>query len=135
MLAGCRAIVRATYVDQPSGLAITLGVAAFTDEGAAGRAAGRLPRGDKATPGLRALPFPVSVVARFGDAARQRGTSRQRGPYLVLATIGYADGRPAAKMPQRQEEAFAIAPQLADAVLGPLAPPARPDCEAPGWRC
>jgi hypothetical protein len=75
------------------------------------------------------------VAARFGDAARQVAVTRHRGPYVVIATIGYADGRPAAKIKQKQGYLNAVAPQLADAVLGPLATPARPDCSSPEWSC
>lgn len=132
-LPACRAVLRATYLDQLQGLAITIGVAAFSDAGTAGRAAARLPRSGGG--GLRALAFPGSVAARFDDPARQTSAVRQRGPYVVLSTIGYADGRPAARARQKQADLFAIAPQLADAVLTPLATPARPGCGIEGWSC
>jgi hypothetical protein len=132
---GCQAVLRATYLDQLQGLAITVGVVAFPDERSATAAAGRLPSGEKAVPGLRALPFPGSVVARFGDAARQVGAVRHQGPYVVLATIGYADGRPAARIKRKQGYLNEVVPQPAERILGALATPARPDCSSPEWSC
>jgi hypothetical protein len=133
--AGCRAMLRATYLDQLQGLAITVGVAAFPDARSAARAAARLPADDTAVPGLRALAFPGSVTARFGDAARQVGAVRHQGPYVVLATIGYADGRPAALTKQTQAYLSEVVPQPAERILSSLAAPARPDCSSPEWSC
>jgi hypothetical protein len=128
---GCRGALRATYLDQLQGLAITVGVVAFPDERSAALAKAKLPR----TPGLRTLALPGSVVARFTDAARQTSVARQNGPYVVLAAIGYADGRPAAKAKQRQTDLYTIAPQLAEAVLTPLATRAPVDCTQETWSC
>ena len=127
----CRGALRATYLDQLQGLAITVGVVAFPDERSAALAKAKLPK----TPGLRTLPLPGSVVARFTDTARQTSVARQSGPYIVLATIGYADGRPAAKAKQRQTDLYTIAPQLAEAVLNPLAARAPVDCARETWSC
>jgi hypothetical protein len=132
---GCRAVIRATYLDQLQGLAITVGVAAFRDERKAGEAATRLPPGARPAPGLRALPFADSVVSRFDDVARQSAAVRHRGPYVVIATIGYADGRPAGGAKQKQDYLDAVAPQLAESVLGSLTTPARPDCSSAEWSC
>jgi hypothetical protein len=129
---GCRGALRATYLDQLAGLAITVGVVAFPDERAAALAKAKLPR---TTPGLRTLALPGSVVARFTDAARQTSVARQGGPYIVLATIGYADGRPAAKAKQKQTDLYTIAPQLAEAVLNRLAARASVDCTQETWSC
>jgi hypothetical protein len=128
---GCRAALRATYLDQLQGLAITVGVVAFPDDRSAAQAKSRLPK----TPGLRALALPGSVVSRFGDSARQNSVARQSGPYVVLAVIGYADGRPAAKTKQKQTDLYTIAPQLAEAVLTPLAARAAVDCSQEVWSC
>jgi hypothetical protein len=129
---GCRGALRATYLDQLQGLAITVGVVAFPDERSAALAKSRLPK----TPGLRTLALPGSVVARFTDTARQTSVARQAGPYIVLAAIGYADGRPAAKAKQEQTDLYAIAPQLADGVLTPLAARRAVDCAQKAvWSC
>jgi hypothetical protein len=129
---GCRGALRATYLDQLQGLAITVGVVAFPDERSAALVRSKLPK----TPKVRPLALPGSVVARFTDAARQTSVARQGGPYVVLAAIGYADGRPATKVKQEQTDLYTIAPQLAEAVLTPLA--ARPpvDCAKKAiWSC
>lgn len=129
---GCRGALRATYLDQLQGLAVTVGVVAFPDDRSAALAKAKLPR----TPALRTLALPGSVVARFTDAARQTSVARQGGPYIVLAAIGYADGRPTTKTKQEQTDLYAIAPQLADAVLSPLAARPAVDCAQKAvWSC
>ena len=130
---GCRGALRATYLDQLQGLAITVGVVAFPNERSAALAKAKLPR----TPGVRTLALPGSVVAHFTDAARQTSVAKQGGPYVVLAAIGYADGRPAAPAKQEQQtDLYTIAPQLADAVLTPLAARPKVDCAQKAvWSC
>ncbi|MFI0452876.1 hypothetical protein [Actinomadura sp. 6N118] len=131
---GCRAVLRAVYLDEPQGLAIAVGVAVFPDVQAARAAAAAFPNRSP-RPGLRALPFPGSVTARFGDAARQTAAVRQRGPYVVAATVGYVDGRPVVRGAKQQNDLFALAPQLAVAVLNPLTAPAPVDCESRAFTC
>ncbi|MEV4006519.1 hypothetical protein, partial [Actinomadura sp. NPDC049753] len=75
---GCRAVLRATYLDQAQGLAVTVGVVVFPDERAAREVVAFLPSREPG-PGLRALPLAGSVAARFGDAARQASSAAQRG--------------------------------------------------------
>jgi hypothetical protein len=128
---GCRGALRATYLDQLQGLAITVGVVAFPDERSAALARAKLPK----AAGLRTLALPSSPAVRFTDAARQTSVSRQGGPYIVLATIGYADGRPASKAKQKQTDLYTVAPQLAEAVLTPLVARSRVDCGRRTWSC
>jgi hypothetical protein len=129
---GCRGALRATYLDQLQGLAITIGVVAFPDERSAALVKAELSK----TPAVRPLALPGSVVARFNDAARQTSVARQDGPYVVFAAIGYADGRPKAKIKQEQSDLYTIAPQLAEAVLTPLAARPAVDCaEEATWSC
>ncbi|MDL4819044.1 hypothetical protein [Actinomadura opuntiae] len=131
---GCQAVLRATYLDQAQGLAVTVGVAAFPDTASAhGAVAWFPPRAP--TPGLRALPFAGTVTAQFGDAARQAAAAAQRGPYVVAATAGYADGRPTLRGARRLPELAELAPQLADAVLRPLTAPAEIRCGTREWSC
>ncbi len=73
---------------------MTVGVVVFPDERSAREAVAWFPDGEP-RPGLRALPFPGSVAARFGDAARQTSAAARAPAYVVAATAGYADGRPA----------------------------------------
>ncbi|MCW2886713.1 MAG: hypothetical protein JWL58_3575 [Streptosporangiaceae bacterium] len=131
---GCRAVLRATYLDQSQGSAMTVGVAAFPDERSAAQAKNGL-RSVKGPARLRALAFPDSAVARFADSAVQRSAAAaQSGPYVAFAVIGYADGRP--PPPNRQGGLLPdVADDLAKAVLTPLATPARVDCVQPGWSC
>ena len=129
---GCRGALRATYLDQLQGLAITIGVVAFPDERSAALAKSKLPKAS----GVRPLALPGSVVARFTGGARQTSVARQGGPYIVLAAIGYADGRPAAKVKQEQNDLYTMAPQLAEAVLTPLAARPAVDCARKAiWSC
>jgi hypothetical protein len=128
---GCRGALRATYLDQLQGMAITVGVVAFPDERSAALARAKLPKGA----GLRTLALPRSLAVRFTDAARQTSVSRQSGPYIVLATIGYADGRPASEAKQKQTDLYTVAPQLAEAILTPLAARSRVDCGQRNWSC
>jgi len=92
---GCTAVLRATYTDATQSLAVTVGVAVLPSPAAARAALHDLPNldGSRLTPGLRAVPFRRTLVARFGNRQRQLSWGRADGPYLVLATVGYADGR------------------------------------------
>ena len=42
---------------------------------------------------MRAVPFGHTLAASFGDAARQLSGISAAGPYLIMSTVGYADGR------------------------------------------
>ncbi len=132
---GCQAVLRATYVDQLQGVVYTIGVVAFASlRGAAGFERG-LPRGRSGLPGLRALAFPGTASAAFDDAARQASTAQRQGPYVLLTTAGYADGRPARATLQSRGPVFAPAAQLAAGIIAPLAAPAQVDCRSPQWSC
>ena len=133
--AGCRAVLRATYLDALQGIVVTLGVGVFPSEAAAARAAAAFPAPGRPAPGLRALAFPGTVADRFTAAGRQYGYLRQAGPYLVMATAGQVDGRPARSVGKRRESMFAFAGDMADRVLSTLATPETPDCTAPDWQC
>jgi hypothetical protein len=151
---GCRAALRATYADQLQGVVYTVGVFAFTGPASAaaflrGLAAG--PRGrrrfhdpgdssvmvpEKSTPyGLRAQSVPGTAAALFTDAARQVMAGLQRGPYVVLAVAGYADGRPAIAAGRRRFGIFQPAGQLAAEVLTPLSALPHVTCTRPEWLC
>jgi hypothetical protein len=132
---GCQAVLRATYVDQLQGVAYTIGVVAFASPGGAAGFVRALPRGRSGVTGLRALGFPGTASAAFDDAARQASTAQRQGPYVLLTTAGYADGRPARATLQSRGSTFAPAAQLAAGILAPLAAPARVDCRSPEWSC
>ncbi|MFC5185352.1 hypothetical protein [Actinomadura harenae] len=136
---GCRAVLRATYVDQIQGVATTIGVAVFADATTADRVLREVPPDQEGTPvrnGVRAIAFPGTAAARFTDAARQDSTADRGGPYLVLTSSGETDGRPAASVAERRPNLpFAVAPQLARQIAHTLGTQALPDCSRGEWKC
>ncbi len=140
---GCRAVLRATYVDQLQGVVVTIGVVVFPDPWKADRAFKELPGSQgpdegegSVEPALLAAPFPGTAAAGFTDEARQDRTSDRGGPYVVLTTSGQSDGRPAAEIKKaRPGELFAVAPQIGHAVARSLAAKSVPDCDDPEWQC
>jgi hypothetical protein len=135
---GCRALLRATYVDQLQGIVITVGVAAVTDERAARVAKEALMPADPTTPSatLHALAFPRTVTARFDDAARQYASAGQAGPYVVLTVAGQTDGRPGAAVRKKHTAAFLLAPEIGGNIADALALRAQPDCsQKRQWKC
>jgi len=92
---GCLAVLRATYDDATQSLAVTVGVVVLPGPAAARASLNALPgrKGSGARPGVRAVSFRRTVVARFGNRQRQLSSVQRAGPYLVFTTVGYADGR------------------------------------------
>jgi hypothetical protein len=133
--AGCRAVLRATYLDALQGVVVTIGVAAFPDTASASAAHAAFPRGGRPSPGLRALAFPGTVADRFTAAGRQHGYARHSGPYVVAVTAGQVDGRPARAVGRQRETFFSFTADLADGVLRNLVTPVVPDCSAKEWLC
>jgi hypothetical protein len=136
---GCRAGLRASYVDELQGVVYTTGVLAFPSPAKA-RAFDRGLRLPSARPpgtALRALAFPGTAAARFADDTRQTATARQDGPYVLLTVAGYADGRPATRTAGPNNPiTFDAAGQLAKAILAPLNRPAVVNCAATRqWSC
>lgn len=80
---GCDRLIRATFTRD--GSAVTVGVAAFADEGPAGRAA------EQATGNLESLSG--KGVPEFCRATACRLTSNTLGRYAYFTIAGYADGR------------------------------------------
>ncbi|HTU72312.1 MAG TPA: hypothetical protein VMG38_02230 [Trebonia sp.] len=96
---GCEAVLRATYVDGTGSFLVTIGVVAFPSAAQATAAEQRLSpsgttRAGALAPGVQAVPFPGTQASGFTSARRQLSGSLGAGPYIVLYTIGYADGRP-----------------------------------------
>lgn len=130
---GCRAAVRATYVDQLQGVVFTVGVLAFGSARGAAAFARGVPGGGT---GLRAQAFPGTASAAFSDAARQASTKTQHGPYVVMTASGYADGRAATVTGESNSSVFAPAAQLAGDVIAPLSKPAQVNCgDHAEWSC
>jgi hypothetical protein len=90
---GCLAVLRATYQDTTQTFAVTVGVAVMPASSAA-QAAALLRHDGGSQPWLRAVSFRRTTTAHFAGPGRKVGFSTAAGPYLVLTTVGYADGRP-----------------------------------------
>ena len=91
---GCTAVLRATYEDTTQTLAVTIGIAVLPGIPAAKKSAAALGKPGDPRSGVRAVPFRRTATARFGDRSQKLSWDGVAGPYLVLATVGYADGRP-----------------------------------------
>jgi hypothetical protein len=138
---GCKAVLRATYVDATWSYVMTVGVAVLPSDAAAARAHQSLgqPRLTAANQSEAArLAAGILVVRYHGTAAAMYDYSRQisasfaAGPYLVMYAAGYADSRP--RVPVAADHyAYAEMTSLADGVAQVVAdtlaaPPASPHC-------
>lgn len=142
---GCQAALTASYSDATSSLVMTVSLLVL--DGQAGTAATARPLvtgGVAAPPGgvaVRPLLQPVAVAgtlaASYGAAQRQISWVEDFGPYLVVATVGYADGRPRVAVRADSYEFMEMASFAeggANSVMSPLAAPVPvPRCPgAPG---
>ena len=97
---GCRALLRSTYVDSTGSLVLTAGIAVLKTPASAVATARFLTGGPATGRGgaarLVLAPFAVrgTPAARFRYPQRQLSWVVAAGPYLVMATVAYADGRP-----------------------------------------
>jgi hypothetical protein len=98
---GCDALLRSTYTDSTSSLVVTAGIAVLTSTTRATDAAKFLTGGAAVGQGglarqLVLRPFQVSgtPAANYSFPQRQLSWVVAAGPYLVMTTVGYADGRP-----------------------------------------
>ncbi len=132
---GCRAALRATYVDELQGVVYTVGILAFGSPRRAAAFARGLPSGQAGVTSLRAEAFGGTASAAFNDAARQAATVSQQGPYVVLTVAGYADGQSAVATAERRSSVFAPAAQLAAEIIGPLTAPVQVNCASRAWSC
>ena len=90
---GCRTVLRATYADASGSLAVTVGVVVLHSAAAAQSAVSGLTI-SSGHPGVRAVSFPGTRAAGYGDA--QRGwfhATASAAPYAFLYAAGFADGR------------------------------------------
>jgi hypothetical protein len=131
---GCQAVLRATYLDSSESFVITVGVAVLRTQVPA---ADRLPVGPDLNPGVRAVAFPGTLSSRFDDSQRQLTHTATDGPYLIMYTAGYTDGRPrdtVSTNPYADDEMISVASGVAGTVsrsIGAAPPP--PKCPgAPG---
>jgi hypothetical protein len=144
---GCKAVLRATYVDATRSYVATIGVAVLpTGAAAAAADAGLIPPRLAAAHHAHGPSQPEAgvQVVRFGGTAgslydynRQLSESFADGPYLVMYSVGYADSRPRVPVSRdlySETEMTDLAQGVAQSVASRLAaPPAPPHCPgAPG---
>jgi hypothetical protein len=98
---GCTALLRSAYADSTSSLVVTAGIAVLKDEASAVAVAEFLTGGAAAGQGGAARQLVLSPVRVSGTPAAINGYPQRQlswavaaGPYLVMTTVGYADGRP-----------------------------------------
>lgn len=141
---GCQAALRATYADSSGALLATVAVVVLPDSTASAASAqlqassGQVQMGGfsgaPVAPARFVQPLPVagSLAATFGKAQEQLSVPAADGPYLVLATAGFAGGRSGALNSGDDyvvQEMASLAEGLVNAevdALGP--PPAAPSC-------
>jgi hypothetical protein len=136
---GCTELLRATYADASGSIIATVGVAVLPDTRAAAAAEERLASAAHGGQPRAVRPAPVSgtLAAHFDAAQRQLSWNTPAGPYVILTTAGYADGRPRVRVAADsylKSEMSSLDGGLEGAVAGVLstAPPA-PTCPgAPG---
>jgi hypothetical protein len=133
--AGCQALLRATYTDESATYVMTVGVAVLPGAARASAAQSAMARagaGSALDPGVRAVAFGGTTAGLFGDAQRQISRSFAAGPYVIMYTAGYADGRPRVSIKDDQyaeTEMVSAARGVAQVVAAALAtPPPPPSC-------
>jgi hypothetical protein len=138
---GCRAVLRATYVDATRTYVLTIGVAVLPTVSAAedaslGLAQTRLTaresaRAGRLPPGVLVVRFRGLAAGRY-DYTRQIAANFSAGPYLVMYAAGYTDGRPqvqVSKDPYSDAEMTSLAVGVAQSVARTLtAAPPVPHC-------
>jgi hypothetical protein len=138
---GCRAVLRATYVDATKSYVLTIGVAVLPTASAALDASQALAQTRLAAhrSGHATALAPGVLVVRFHGAAsvlydysRQIAANFSAGPYLVMYAAGYADSRPQVEVsqdPYSDAEMTSLATGVAQSIAHRLdAPPPVPHC-------
>lgn len=136
---GCAALLRSTYTDSTSSLVLTAGIAVLNSQASAADAARFLTGGPAAGQGgiarqIVLRPFRVfgTPAASYGFAQRQLSWAVAAGPYLIVTTVGYADGRPRVQIAgdsYTYQEMTSLARGVAVRIAAPLAaPPPVPRC-------
>ena len=93
---GCSTVLRATYADSTGSMLVTVGVAVLPSSSAATAAGNRLADGDPqlSSGSVSPAPMPGTLAAGFSGSQRQLSWATHAGSYVIMATAGYADGRP-----------------------------------------
>jgi hypothetical protein len=125
---GCVALLRATYADATGAFAVTVGIAVLPGPAQASRSLRALAAAPPGG-GVRAARFSHTVAAGFGDAGRQLSATLHRGPYLIMSTIGYADGRHHIREsadPYARDEMLSVVRGISSWIGGRIGVPPRP---------
>ena len=131
---GCQALLRATYTDESATYVLTIGVAVLPSaaRAAAAQAAITAAGGGGQFPGVQAVAFGGTPAGSFGATQRQITRSFVAGPYIVMYTAGYTDGRPQVPIGEdsyAESEMTSAARGVAETVAGTLAAaPRAPSC-------
>jgi hypothetical protein len=131
---GCKALLRATYTDESATYVLTVGVAVLPSaaQATAAEAAITAAGAGEQYPGVQAVAFGGTPAGSFVAAQRQITRSFVAGPYIVMYTAGYADGRPRVPIGEdsyADSEMTSAARGVAETVAGTLAaPPPAPSC-------
>jgi hypothetical protein len=90
----CAALLRATYLDSSGSLVVTVGVVVLPDTSDATAAAHALTASGMGLKlAVRAMPVAGTPAAGFRDRQRQLALVIGSGPYVILSTAGFTDGR------------------------------------------
>jgi hypothetical protein len=134
----CAALLRATYIDATGSMLVTVGIAVLPSSAAAARAAQLLSAtGHGQDLAVHALPVAGTLAGNFRDEQRELSTAVGAGPYVVMATAGFTDGRgrvPLATDAYYDQEMTSLTFGLAETIAERIgAQPAIPSCPgAPG---
>jgi hypothetical protein len=90
---GCSAALRATYVDSSGSMVATVTVAVLPSTSAADDAIHALPDSSTGRTVIRALRIARTPAAGFDDDDRQLSRTEAVGPYVIMVTVGFSDGR------------------------------------------
>jgi hypothetical protein len=136
---GCTAAMRATYVDASGSLVATVIVAVLPTTAAQRAVVEDLTGAGTVSPALvQALPVAGTAASVFADPQRQLTTAVGAGPYVILSTAGFADGRHHVRLaadPYLDSEMSSLTSGLVssaerplDQPLPPLVCPGAPGC-------
>jgi hypothetical protein len=90
---GCSGALRATYVDSSGSMVATVTVAVLPSTSAADRAITALPGAGTGRMVSRPLRIARTPAAGFDDDDRQLSRTEAVGPYVIMVTVGFSDGR------------------------------------------
>jgi hypothetical protein len=133
---GCKAVLRATYVDATKSYVLTIGVAVLPTVSAARDAlqglsqtrlaAHRSGHVDQLAPGVLVVRFHGTASVLY-NYSRQIAGNLPAGPYLVMYAAGYADSRPQVQVsedPYSDSEMTSLAQGVALTIANRLDAPA-----------